>query len=266
MSIELEHTAEWAKEGGASGYGGVWIAETADDPVFPLRIAAERTSKGELGTGIAVAFARNPMTTAMQANDLQLASKGRFLLGLGSQIKPHIEKRFSMPWSHPAPRMRAFVLAIRAIWESWNTGAKLSFEGEFYRHTLMTPFFSPGPNPHGAPKVFLAGVGIHMTEVAGEVCDGFLVHPFTTERYLKEVTMPALQRGMEEGGRARTDGTFRQEDQALPRLEVDRPTILGQLYVRHAHRRRGIRVDNRRKRVRDQAVRHPRPPVRPGSV
>ena len=137
----------------------------------------------------------------MQANDLQLATKGRFILGLGSQIKPHIEKRFSMPWSHPAPRMREFVLAMRAIWDNWNNGTKLSFEGEFYRHTLMTPFFSPGPNPHGAPKVFLAGVGQHMTEVAGEVCDGFLVHPFTTERYLKEVTLPALEKGFAKGGR-----------------------------------------------------------------
>jgi probable F420-dependent oxidoreductase len=101
--------------------------------------------------------------------------------------------------------MREFVLAMRAIWDSWNSGAKLSFEGEFYKHTLMTPFFSPGPNPYGAPKVFLAGVGTHMTEVAGEVCDGFLVHPFTTERYLKEVTLPALERGLAKSGRARAD-------------------------------------------------------------
>jgi probable F420-dependent oxidoreductase len=144
------------------------------------------------------------MTTAMQANDVQLASKGRFILGLGSQIKPHIEKRFSMPWSHPAPRMREFVLAMRAIWDNWNNGTKLAFEGEFYRHTLMTPFFSPGPNPFGPPKVFLAAVGEHMTEVAGEVCDGLLVHPFSTERYLKEVTLPAVERGLAKAGRDRS--------------------------------------------------------------
>jgi probable F420-dependent oxidoreductase len=148
-----------------------------------------------------VAFARNPMTLAMTANDLQLASGGRHILGLGSQIKPHIEKRFSMPWSHPAPRMREFVLAMRAIWDCWNNGTKLDFRGDFYSHTLMTPFFNPGPNPHGAPKVYLAGVGQLMTEVAGEVCDGFICHGFTTERYLREVTLPALERGRAKAGK-----------------------------------------------------------------
>ncbi len=201
----FDNAAELAKLQESQGYDGLWTAETGHDPFYPLLIAGMATERVELGTGIAVAFARNPMTTAMQANDLQLASHGRFILGLGSQIKPHIEKRFSMPWSHPAPRMREFILAMRAIWESWNDGTKLAFEGEFYRHTLMTPFFSPGPNPYGVPKVFLAGVGRHMTEVAGEVCDGFLVHPFTTERYLKETTLPALERGFERGGRARSD-------------------------------------------------------------
>ncbi len=201
----FDTAADLAKLQEAEGYDGLWTAETGHDPFFPLLIAGMATERIELGTGIAVAFARNPMVTAMQANDLQLASKGRFILGLGSQIKPHIEKRFSMPWSHPAPRMREFVLAMRAIWDNWNNGTKLAFEGEFYRHTLMTPFFSPGPNPHGPPKVFLAGVGQHMTEVAGEVCDGFLVHPFTTERYLKEVTLPALERGFAKGERSRAD-------------------------------------------------------------
>jgi len=187
-----------------AGYDGIWTAETGHDPFLPILLAAEHTETIQLGTGIAVAFARNPMTTAMTANDLQLASKGRFLLGLGSQIKPHIEKRFSMPWSHPAARMREFVLAMRAIWDNWNNGTKLDFSGEFYRHTLMTPFFSPGPNPYGPPKVFLAAVGEKMTEVCGEVCDGMLVHGFTTERYIREVTLPALERGMKAGGRDRT--------------------------------------------------------------
>jgi probable F420-dependent oxidoreductase len=201
----FDNAADLAKMQEAQGFDGLWSAETGHDPFFPLLVAGLATEKVELGTGIAVAFARSPMTTAMQANDLQLASKGRFLLGLGSQIKPHIEKRFSMPWSHPAPRMREFVLAMRAIWDNWNNGTKLAFDGEFYKHTLMTPFFSPGPNPYGPPKVFLAGVGTYMTEVAGEVCDGFLVHPFTTERYLKEVTLPALEKGMAKSGRARAD-------------------------------------------------------------
>jgi len=188
-----------------AGYDGAWSAETAHDPFFPLLLASQDTERIELGTGIAVAFARSPMVLAQIANDLQLASEGRFLLGLGSQIKPHIEKRFSMPWSQPAARMREFVLAMRAIWDSWHNGTKLDFRGDFYRHTLMTPFFNPGPNPFGPPKVFLAGVGEKMTEVAGEVCDGFLAHGFTTERYLKEVTLPALERGLAKAGKQRSD-------------------------------------------------------------
>ena len=187
------------------GYDGLWSAETAHDPFFPLLLASQDTERVELGTGIAVAFARNPMNLAHIAWDLQAASGGRFLLGLGSQIKPHITKRFSMPWSHPAARMREMILAIRAIWAAWNDGSKLDFKGDFYTHTLMTPFFNPGPNPHGDAKIFLAGVGELMTEVAGEVCDGFLCHAFTTERYLREVTLPALERGAAKAGRTLAD-------------------------------------------------------------
>ena len=145
------------------------------------------------------------MLTAYTANDLQRHSKGRFFLGLGSQIKPHIERRFSMPWSHPAPRMREYILAMRAIWASWSDGTKLDFRGDFYTHTLMTPFFSPGPNPYGPPKVFLAAVGELMTEVGGEVADGVIIHGFTTERYVKEVTLPAIERGLAKAGRSRAD-------------------------------------------------------------
>ena len=191
----------------AEGYDGVWSAETSHDPFLPIAAAAGATEKLEFGTGITVAFARNPMTLAVVANDLQVLTKGRFMLGMGSQIKPHITKRFSMPWSHPAPRMREMVLAIRAIWKSWETGEKLDFRGEFYTHTLMTPFFNPGPNQYGNPKILLAGVGEHMTEVAGEVADGFLVHGFTTERYLREVSLPALERGASKGGKTRADLT-----------------------------------------------------------
>ena len=186
----------------ASGYDGVWSAETSHDPFLPIAIGAGATKKLEFGTGITVAFARNPMTLAVLANDLQLLTKGRFMMGMGSQIKPHITKRFSMPWSHPAPRMREMILAIRAIWKTWETGDKLDFRGEFYTHTLMTPFFNPGPNPHGNPEILVAGVGEHMTEVAGEAGDGFLVHGFTTERYLREATLPALKRGAEKAGRS----------------------------------------------------------------
>jgi probable F420-dependent oxidoreductase len=202
---ELARAADAARRAEAAGYDGAWTAETSHDAFMPLAIAAEHSERLQLGTGIVVAFARNPMTTASVAWELQAYSKGRLLLGLGSQIKPHIEKRFSMPWSHPAPRMREFVLAMRAIWTSWQEGTKLDFRGDFYTHTLMTPFFDPGPHPYGPPKVFVAAVGEGMTEVCGEVADGMLVHGFTTERYLKEVTMPALERGFARGGRKRGD-------------------------------------------------------------
>jgi probable F420-dependent oxidoreductase len=201
----LQGAGAAARKQEEQGYDGLWTAETAHDPFFPLLLASQQTEQVELGTGIAVAFARNPMTLAQTAWDLQAASEGRFILGLGSQIKPHITKRFSMPWSHPAARMREMILAIRAIWASWNDGTKLDFQGDFYTHTLMTPFFNPGPNPHGNAKIFLAGVGELMTEVAGEVCDGFLCHGFTTERYLREVTLPALERGAAKAGRALAD-------------------------------------------------------------
>lgn len=190
-----------------SGYDGVWSAETNHDPFLPIAVGAAATEKLEFGTGIAVAFARNPMTLAVLANDLQILSKGRFMLGMGSQIKPHITKRFSMPWSHPAPRMRELILAIRAIWRTWQTGEPLAFRGEFYTHTLMTPFFDPGPNPYGNPKILLAAVGELMTEVAGEVGDGFLVHGFSTEKYMREVSLPALERGAAKAGKTRADLT-----------------------------------------------------------
>jgi len=186
------------------GYDGINTAETSHDPFLPLAIAAEHTERVQLGTGIAVAFARSPMTTASTAWDLNLLSRGRMMLGLGSQIQPHITKRFSMPWSHPAPRMREFVMAMRAIWSSWQDGTKLDFRGDFYTHTLMTPFFNPGRNEFGAPKVYLAAVGEKMTEVAGEVCDGILIHGFTTERYVREVTLPAVARGLARAGRERS--------------------------------------------------------------
>ena len=204
IGTDLRNVAENARDVEAAGYAGAWTAETAHDPFLPLLLAAEHTETLEIGTSIAVAFARNPMTLANTAWDLQAYSQGRFILGLGSQIKPHITKRFSMEWSKPAARMREMVLAMRAIWNTWLTGDELEFRGEFYTHTLMTPFFMPDPKQldgFGPPKVFLAGVGELMTEVAGEVCDGFLCHGFTTERYLREVTIPALARGRAKAGK-----------------------------------------------------------------
>jgi probable F420-dependent oxidoreductase len=204
IGMDLRKVAQNAQDVEAAGYSGAWTAETSHDPFLPLLLAAEHTERLEIGTSIAVAFARSPMTLANTAWDLQAYSQGRFILGLGSQIKPHITKRFSMEWSHPAARMRELVLAMRAIWNTWLTGEKLDFRGEFYTHTLMTPFFTPPASDlegFGPPKVFLAGVGELMTEVAGEVCDGFLCHGFTTEKYLREVTIPALERGRAKAGK-----------------------------------------------------------------
>jgi probable F420-dependent oxidoreductase len=191
-----------------TGYDGLWASESKHDPFLPLLLAAEHTEQLEVGTAIAVAFARSPMQLAYTAHDMQRYSGGRFMLGLGSQIKPHIERRFSMPWSQPAARMREYVSALRAIWATWNDGVPLDFRGDFYTHTLMAPFFSPPPAPGGAPAVLIAAVGSAMTEVAGEVADGMLAHAFTTERYLREVTTPILERGLATSGRHRKDFTL----------------------------------------------------------
>lgn len=188
----------------ASGYDGAFSAEVSSNPFFPLVLAAEHTERIELLTGIAVAFARNPMNMANLAHDLNAYSKGRFILGIGSQIRPHITKRFSMPWSHPAARMREFILAMRAIWDCWYEGKPLAFEGEFYQHTLMTPMFVPSELRYGPPRVILAAVGPKMAEVAGETSDGVLAHAFTTERYMREVTLPAIERGLTKAGRDRS--------------------------------------------------------------
>jgi probable F420-dependent oxidoreductase len=195
-----------AAAGEAAGYAGLWTGETMHDPFLQLVQACEVTERVALGTSIAIAFGRTPMTLATTGYDLARYSRGRFVLGLGSQVKPHIERRFSMPWSHPAARMREFVGALRAIWACWQDGTKLDFRGEFYTHTLMTPFFSPPAHEWGPPPVYLAGVGKLMTEVAGAVCDGFFFHAFTTPSYLRDVTLPALARGRAAGGNDSMDG------------------------------------------------------------
>jgi len=203
LTQSLGDVPEQVRQLEAQGFDGLVTAELASDPFFPLVLAAEHSERVSLMTSIAVAFSRNPMILANIGNDLQAYSKGRFILGLGSQIAPHILKRFSMPWSRPAARMREFILAMQAIWRSWYEGEKLDFRGDFYTHTLMTPMFAPTNNEYGPPKVVLAAVGPKMTEVAGEVADGMLVHAFTTARYLAEVTEPAVQRGLAVSGRPR---------------------------------------------------------------
>lgn len=202
---QLSRVPEVAAAVEDQGYDGCWTGEINHDPFFPLLLAAEHTTRLEIGTSIAVAFARNPMTVANIGWDLQAYSKGRFILGLGTQIQPHIEKRFSMPWSHPVRRMREFVTALHDIWTCWHEGTPLRFEGDFYTHKIMTPMFVPEPHPYGVPRVFIAAVGESMTRMCGEVADGLLAHAFTTKRYLDEVTTPALLAGLDRSGRSRND-------------------------------------------------------------
>lgn len=203
--LGLADAAASALDAETVGYDGVWSSEINHDPFLPLAVAAQATDRIQLGTAIAVAFARTPMTLAQLGWDLQTMSQGRFVLGLGSQVKAHITRRFGMPWSHPAARMRELVLAVRHVWTAWDEGTGIDFRGDFYEHTLMTPNFSPGPQRHGQPRVFVAGVGERMTQVAGEVADGYICHGFTTERYVREVTLPALRAGAERAGRSLGD-------------------------------------------------------------
>jgi len=205
IAMQLDKAAGVAQTLERRGYDGGWTGEISHDVFLPLLLAAEHTETLEIGTCIAVAFARNPMTIANVAWDLNAYSQGRFVLGLGSQIRAHIEKRFGMPWGKPVARMREFIAALQAIWSCWNDGTELRFEGEYYRHTLMTPMFVPEAQPYGTPRVFLAAVGEAMTELCGEVADGMHTHAFTTPRYIDEVSLPALQRGIEKAGRTRAD-------------------------------------------------------------
>lgn len=202
---QLERIPDAVRAAEATGYDGVRTAEMNHDPFFPLLLAAEHSERLDISTSIAVAFARTPMVLANIGHDLNAYSRGRFTLGLGSQIKPHITKRFSMPWHAPAPQMRELVLAMRAIWANWYDDEPLQFVGRFYTHTLMTPAFTPENKEYGAPRVILAAVGPHMTEVAGEVADGMIIHPFSTVPYIESVTLPAIERGLAKAGRARAD-------------------------------------------------------------
>ncbi len=188
MSITARATEEM-------GFAGLWTSETKHDSFLPLAIAANETEDIELGTSVAIAFSRSPMEIAQTAWDLQDLSGGRFILGLGTQVKAHIERRFSMPWGKPASRLREYILALRTIWESFQNEGSLKFEGEFYRHTLMTPFFNPGPVDHPEIPVYIAGVNTRLAELAGELCDGFHVHPFHSPEYVRQVIQPAISDG-----------------------------------------------------------------------
>ncbi|HEV7758589.1 MAG TPA: TIGR03617 family F420-dependent LLM class oxidoreductase [Acidimicrobiales bacterium] len=207
---DIATAAEQAAAAEAAGYDGYTVAEVNHDPFLPLVAAADRTSRLDLGTSIAGAFSRNPTTLAHLAWDLQVHSGGRFTLGLGPLVEEHVRHRFGMPWGPPAARMRELVQAIRAVWSSWTSGGPLQFDGDHYQLSVMPPFFRPAPLPSGlgTPDILVAAVGEKITEVAGEVADGYIPHSFTTVRYLQERTLPALARGLQRSGRSLDDLTI----------------------------------------------------------
>src|SRR5215207_3863399 len=194
----MDRTARAAED---LDFAGLWTSETKHDAFLPLAIAANETQEIELGTSVAIAFSRSPMEMAQAAWDLQDLSGGRFILGLGTQVRAHIRRRFSMPWDRPVARLREYILALRAIWQSFQSEGPLKFEGEFYRHTLMTPFFNPGPIEYPEIPVYIAGVNIRLATLAGELCNGFHVHPFHSPEYLRRTVKPAIAEGAEKEGR-----------------------------------------------------------------
>jgi probable F420-dependent oxidoreductase len=205
MRPQMGEMAALAKQAEELGYSALLAAETGHEPFMPLALAAEHTERLQLGTCVAVALSRSPVHLAHAGHDLQRFSKGRFILGIGSQVRGHIEKRFSSPFSQPTERMKDVINAIRAVWRCWNDGEPLNYEGPFYRHTLMTPFFSPEPNPYGPPPIYLAASGAEMTAVGGEVADGLMLHALTSTATMAEITLPALERGLQASGRTRRD-------------------------------------------------------------
>lgn len=200
-----QYAAESARRAQSLGYDGFFTAETGHEPFLPLALASQAAPALDLGTAIAVAFPRSPMVMAQMAWDLASLSQGRFLLGLGTQIRPHITRRFSTEWLPAAPRLREYILAMRAVWDTFQTGAKLDFRGDHYQLTLMTPFFNGGPIQHPDVPVLIAGVGPVLSRLAGELCQGFHVHPFHTVRYLDEVALPNIAAGAEAAGRSLAD-------------------------------------------------------------
>lgn len=203
ISHDLNEMAAYTRAAEAIGFDGIWTAETQSDPFLPLVLAAEHSQRMTLGTAIAVAFPRSPATLAYIAWDLARYSQGRFILGLGSQVRGHVERRFGVKWEKPTQKMRETVLAIRAFWDCWQQGTKLDFKGEFYRFNLMTPFFSPGPHDYPHVPIYVSAINRLMLQVAGEVCDGVHLHVLHTVPYLREFALPQLQVGLDRSGRSR---------------------------------------------------------------
>lgn len=205
MSASLRDVPAAARAAEQMGFDALWTAETSHDPFFPLVVAAEHTERIKLGTSIAVAFPRSPMVLAEIGWDLQALSKGRFILGLGTQVKGHNERRFGVRWEHPGPKLREMIQMIRAIWDCWQNGTRPSFVGKFYNFTLMTPFFNPGPIEWPKIPIYIAGVNEYMCRLAGEVCDGFHAHPFHSIKYLTETVIPNMEKGAAKAGRSVKD-------------------------------------------------------------
>ena len=209
----FDAAAKVAREAEELGFDGLWSAETSHDPFFPLAVAARETERITIGTGVAIVFPRSPMVLANICWDLQANSNGRFILGLGTQVKGHNERRFSVKWVSPVKRLREVILSLRAIWDCWQNGTKLDFQGEFYNFTLMTPFFVPQPLEHPHIPIVISGLNPHISQLAGELCDGFFVHNFHSPKYLKETVIPNIEKGLAKAGRTRDDfvlqtGTF----------------------------------------------------------
>ena len=187
------------------GFDALWGLENQHEPFMPLAVAATATNKIQLGTAIALSFTRSPMTLAYTAWDLQAGSNGRFILGLGTQVKGHNERRFSIKWQSPGPKLRELIQALRAIWDCWQHDNKLNFTGQFYNFTLMPPAFQPGKIAHPHIPIYIAGVNPYMCRLAGELCDGFHAHPFHSPKYLREAVIPHLKEGARKAGRSRKD-------------------------------------------------------------
>lgn len=205
MTASLRDVPAAARAAEEMGFDAVWTAETSHDPFFPIVLAAEHTERIKLGTSIAVAFPRSPMVLAQIGWDLQALSRGRFILGLGTQVRGHNERRFGVKWEHPGPKLREMIQMIHAIWDCWQNGTRPNFTGQFYNFTLMTPFFNPGPIDYPRPAIYIAGVNEYMCRLAGELCDGFHVHPFHSLKYLDDVVFPNIHRGLEKACRKRSD-------------------------------------------------------------
>jgi probable F420-dependent oxidoreductase len=204
-ATHLRDVARIAQAAEAIGFGALWAPETQHNSFFPLLIAAEHSQAIQLGTAVSIAFPRSPMVMAQNAWDLQALSGGRFILGLGTQVKAHIERRYSTAWDSPVARLRDYIGALRAIWSAWQSGGKLSYQGQFYQHTLMTPFFNPGPIADPHIPIYIAGVNEGLARLAGETCDGFHVHPFHSAKYINDVVRPHIAAGAQRAGRSLAD-------------------------------------------------------------